>query len=836
MSDWNLRGLSFALIACAGLFGAETVEAQTAAQSAQASIQYLKDVMDAYHGRFAVYEDVSSAGNHFHAYAMIPDETATVDINGSWTSNPHSGATALRCDYTATPGGFGGFYFQNGTLTGSQTIPQPNFGTVANAGVNLTGATSLTFWARGAVGGEQVEFFVAGVGRDPVTGAATQPFPDSSPRRPSNGTRTVLGTSWQQYTIDLTGMDLSYVLGGFGWVASAAFNPAGAVFFIDDIEYVLSPAARDARLNQPRFLRSFTTLPLQPDPFDATPDGDIDFVLRNLAFAYDNALAIRAFLADGTADSIRRARLIGDAFVYALQHDRKYNDNRTCAQTIDPLTVDGARVRTAYAAGDLTLPPGWSPLGRVGTVPIPGFYMDSTATFHEVEQGAVDMGNNAWPMIALAALYDRTAEPSYLDAACKIGNFIHSFRNDSGTYRGFTGGINDPESAPALRPWASSEHNIDIYAAFTALHRITGATRWQEDAEHARQFVEAMWEPGSQCYLAGTSDPSNRNTNPDQLPLDVQPWAVLALPGVLSAHPAVLGCAEANHLNTHDGFTGFDFNADRDGVWFEGTAHMAAAYALAGRTSDANTYRQVLRAAQAAPFGDGKGIAAACHDGVTTGFGFKLFRRLHLGATSWNVFAQLGVDPYYQTLTAPTGLDARFNGAAATLTWSAAPGAASYEVSRTADGQNYAVVGTPASPGFNDSSVAAGSAYLYRVRAKAADASTSAWSAVDLMTAVSFTEDPLIAQTTTARGAHVTQLRTAVSSVRTLANLGAASFTDPSLASVPIRAVHVTELRAALAAARSALALVPLSFAQPTLSASAIVRAVDLGELREGVR
>ncbi len=102
-------------------------------------------------------------------------------------------------------------------------------------------------------------------------------------------------------------------------------------------------------------------------------------MLRNTAFTYDNTLGLLAFLADGSADSLRRAKLIGDAFVYASQHDRTFNDGR---------------LRSDYAAGDIVLPPGWTPNGRLGTVPIPGFFDEKQQKFFEVEQGAVDTGNN----------------------------------------------------------------------------------------------------------------------------------------------------------------------------------------------------------------------------------------------------------------------------------------------------------------------------------------------------------------------------------------------------------------------------------------------------------
>lgn len=615
-----------------------SIAAQPAADSAQRSVAYLRRVMDQFHTRFPVYDDVSSAGNHFHAYAKIPDQSAPVEMNGSWTDNPHSGATAIRCEFQPS-GSFGGFYLQNGTLTGTQTAPVTNFGTVPNAGIDLTGAVALTFWARGATGNEKIDFFVGGVGYDATNNVPIAPYPDSSPRTPPVGSLTTLSSTWQKYSIDLRGRPMNYVLGGFGWVADTAHNPNGAVFFLDDIQFELNDDARAKRLNEPRFLASFTTLPLQPDPFDAVSDGDLDFVLRNLAFTYDNALALLAFLADESADSVRRARLIGDAFVYALSHDRTFDDNVSCSGAVDPTTTNGARLRSAYAAGDIHLPAGWEPQGRVGAVPVPGFYAESTKTFYPVEQGAMDVGNNAWAMLALEALYKQTGDTKYRDAACKVGNYIRSFRIDAGTYQGFTGGIDDPDGAATRRPWASTEHNLDVYAAF-------GNFFQNSEAAHAHAFVDSMWSATRGCYFTGTGDPNIRNETPGQLPLDAQAWSVLA--GVNAARTAsVIQCAETNHLNTHDGLTGFDFNEDKDGVWLEGTAQMVVAYLVAGRPEAAEVYRAQLQHAQQTFDPNGEGLVAASHDGLTTGFGFKYFRRLHVGATAWNVFAQLGFDPYH---------------------------------------------------------------------------------------------------------------------------------------------------------------------------------------------
>jgi hypothetical protein len=216
---------------------------------------------------------------------------------------------------------------------------------------------------------------------------------------------------------------------------------------------------------------------------------------------------------------------------------------------------------------------------------------------------------------------------------------------------------------------------------------------------------------------------------------------------------------------------------------------------------------------------------------------FKYFRRLHTGATAWNVFAQLGVNPYYEPLGAPTQVEAHFNGTAAAIAWTAVPGAASYEISRSGDGLTFVPIGTPTSANTTDPGVAAGSAYLYRVRAQRAGATPSAWSASELMTAVLFSDDPIVAFSTVVQAQHVTQLRSAVNAVRTLASLAPVSFTDSSLSATPIRAIHLQELRDGLAPARTALALASLSFAHPTLQPGvSMVSGVDVGELRVGVR
>lgn len=171
------------------------------------------------------------------------------------------------------------------------------------------------------------------------------------------------------------------------------------------------------------------------------------------------------------------------------------------------------------------------------------------------------------------------------------------------------------------------------------------------------------------------------------------------------------------------------------------------------------------------------------------------------------------------------------------ISWTAAAGAVNYEVSRSTNGTTFAPVGTTSNTTYPDNSVAAGTAYLYKVRSIDAASSMSGYSNADLATAVSFTDPTLTAGATTVAAAHFSELRLAVNAVRVLAGLTPATFTDATLnATVLVKGVHVTELRTALDAARSALALPAVSYNDGTITpTSTNIRTVHVEDLRGGV-
>ena len=168
---------------------------------------------------FYVYSDVRSSKNHFIPSGWMPDANTAKDIKieNACKEDPYLGDTCIKVAYSDVSGTrWAAIYWQN---------PPNNWGTI-DKGFDLSRAQKLTFWARGAKGGEVInEFKVGGIMNE---------FSDSDSA--SIGP-VVLNKEWTQYTVDLRGKDMSYIIGGFCWATNIDVNPEGATFYLDEIRY-----------------------------------------------------------------------------------------------------------------------------------------------------------------------------------------------------------------------------------------------------------------------------------------------------------------------------------------------------------------------------------------------------------------------------------------------------------------------------------------------------------------------------------------------------------------------------------------------------------------------
>ena len=140
---------------------------------------------------FVVYLDRNARDNHYIPSGWMGDY-GDIKINDQCAENPHSGTTSIQFTYSAKKSqnqGWAGVYWQN---------PANNWGS-KKGGFDLTGMTKLTFWARGAKGGEVIQKVVVGGIKGTYSDTATV---EMGPIE--------LTDTWKQYTVNLAGKKESF--------------------------------------------------------------------------------------------------------------------------------------------------------------------------------------------------------------------------------------------------------------------------------------------------------------------------------------------------------------------------------------------------------------------------------------------------------------------------------------------------------------------------------------------------------------------------------------------------------------------------------------------------
>lgn len=169
---------------------------------------------------FYIYADQGARVNHFAPSGWMGDY-GDLKVNIKSTEDCIDGRSCTRWDYTAkrTQGaGWAGVFYQH---------PPNNWGEKPG-GYDLTGYTKLTFWARGAKGGEVL--------KEVKVGGITGEFGDSGQ---SEAIEITLTKEWKKYTIPLKDVPLNHIIGGFCWVTAADVAPEGLTFWLDEVRFEL---------------------------------------------------------------------------------------------------------------------------------------------------------------------------------------------------------------------------------------------------------------------------------------------------------------------------------------------------------------------------------------------------------------------------------------------------------------------------------------------------------------------------------------------------------------------------------------------------------------------
>jgi len=286
-----------------------------------------------------------------------------------------------------------------------------------------------------------------------------------------------------------------------------------------------------------------------------------------------------------------------------------------------------------------------------------------------ITEYTVHCGPNIWIGIAIMQYMHATGKDDYLDLAKYIGNWLIELQ-EADSDNGIRGG---PECA-----WYSTEHNLDAYAFFIMLERMTGMKMYGEAAQKSLEWIRlhAYTESEGRMY---------RGKGDSTIATDTFAWAIAALgPKILIENDmdpnGIMSFAETNCKVTVDykrpdgkteQITGFDFakhkNIGRGGVVsIEWTAQMIVSlrimsdfylslsdYKTAKLYQDKSDYyiNELEKMIITSPSKTGQGggcLPYATHDNVDTGHGWRTPHGKDTGSvsgTAYSIFAIKGYNP-----------------------------------------------------------------------------------------------------------------------------------------------------------------------------------------------
>lgn len=210
---------------------------------------------------------------------------------------------------------------------------------------------------------------------------------------------------------------------------------------------------------------------------------------------------------------------------------------------------------------------------------------------------------------------------------------------------GFTAGYDGwPENGNEIKfTYKSTEHNIDAYAAFSQLYRMTGVDKYKKAADSSLAFVKSMYDGKKGVFYSGTN--ADGSTNTSNIVLDAQVWAALALGDAFKPYESCLG--QLAKMRTSAG--GYRFHVcNEKAFWCEGTAFTMLLHKLRGEKTAASKALAALESVQLTsglfPAATGASLSTGIY--LSDGSPWVYGKDAAVAPTAWFVMAQNGYNPY----------------------------------------------------------------------------------------------------------------------------------------------------------------------------------------------
>ena len=287
----------------------------------------------------------------------------------------------------------------------------------------------------------------------------------------------------------------------------------------------------------------------------------------------------------------------------------------------------------------------------------------------KIVEYSVHAGPNIWLGIAMLQYTNRFKDEEYLSTAKYIGDWLVLLQKEDKDF-GIKGG-------PRFE-WFSTEHNLDAFAFFGMLHKITKETKYLDAQEKSLQWLKKYAFSSKEGRL-------NRGKGDATIATDTFAWAIAALgPEVLKESnmdpDQIMDFAEENCLvkvdyarpdNKNLKVTGFDFgkyaHLARGGVVStEWTAQMVVSFKIMmdyhrnkGDFEKADFYKRKrdfylselgkMVISSSSRLGQGEGcLPYASQDDVDTGHGWRVTSGSKTGSTAgttYTIFAKYNYNP-----------------------------------------------------------------------------------------------------------------------------------------------------------------------------------------------
>lgn len=284
--------------------------------------------------------------------------------------------------------------------------------------------------------------------------------------------------------------------------------------------------------------------------------------------------------------------------------------------TDDSYTYDNALAVLAFiSSGDTASARGiLDALAAIGPEPEGGF-LDRYHAQDGRHDGSLSVGPNGYVLQALNLYRLTTGDETYAGLSVGIADYILGLQASDGGIFGFAGAT-----------WKSTENNLGALSGIHNLGTLLESPYYLTRAAQIESFlVSECWD--GVRFLTGENDP--------MIVTDVQALGAMVL-GPAFASGAYW--VEDHTLTTrrYSGrkqVTGFDFNADGDTVWTEGTLQEVMAFLVAGDIVRADFYMT-----EAEKLFQSSGALWLASNRGSTGFDWTLERWQAVAPTAWYVW------------------------------------------------------------------------------------------------------------------------------------------------------------------------------------------------------